>query len=197
MSSPEFTRLRQRHSELVLDLMRAGFLMRTIRRYRLDDPRITDEVRTMLVQDAKERQSLATIIRLSLAVAKAPATQPNNEPTQERSPAAPVVLDPPALKAAIQAIRQQVSEHFYMGEMRDPELTVRSNRRPYVLPRQLAMYIAKQLTGATLQEIGREFGGRHHTTVLHAINRIEAMRRTDQALNRTIARLVNTVVAQT
>jgi chromosomal replication initiator protein len=36
------------------------------------------------------------------------------------------------------------------------------------------MYIAKQLTGATLEEIGRQFDGRHHTTVLHSINRIEA-----------------------
>ena len=43
-----------------------------------------------------------------------------------------------------------------------------------------------------MQEIGREFGGRHHTTVLHSINKIEAMRRTDEALNRTISRLIDT-----
>ena len=81
--------------------------------------------------------------------------------------------------------------------MRDPELTVRTNRRAYVLPRQIAMYIARQVTGATLEEIGREFGGRHYSTVLHAIDKIEAMRRTDEALNRTITRLVNAGVAQT
>jgi chromosomal replication initiator protein len=107
------------------------------------------------------------------------------------------LLDPPALKRLVPAIRQLLSEHFYMREMRDPELTVRSNRRAYVLPRQIAMYIAKQLTGASLQEIGHEFGGRHYSTVLHAINKIEAMRRTDEALNSTIARLMSTVVAQT
>jgi chromosomal replication initiator protein len=90
-----------------------------------------------------------------------------------------------------------VSEHFYLREMRDPELTVRTKRRAYVLPRQLAMYIVKQLTGASLEEIGREFGGRHHTTVLHSINKVEAMRRTDEALNRAITRLVNAVVART
>ena len=90
----------------------------------------------------------------------------------------------PALKEAIQAIRRLVSEHFYLCEMRDPELTVRTNRRAYALPRQIAMYIARQLTGASLQEIGREFGGRHHTTVLHAINKIEGMRHSDEALNR-------------
>ena len=88
-------------------------------------------------------------------------------------------------------------DHFYMREMRDPELTVRIKRRAYVLPRQLAMYIVRQLTGATLEEIGREFGDRHHTTVLHSIDKIEAMRRSDEALNRTIRRLMDAFVAQT
>ena len=88
-------------------------------------------------------------------------------------------------------------EHFYLREMRDPELTVRTNRRAYVLPRQIAMYIARQLTGASLEEIGREFGGRHHTTVLYSINSIEAMRRTDEALNRTITRLADAVATKT
>jgi len=80
--------------------------------------------------------------------------------------------------------------------MRDPELTVRTNRRSYVLPRQIAMYIARQLTGASLQEIGREFGGRHHTTVMHAMNRIEAMRRSEKALDCAIVRLMKAVLAQ-
>ena len=84
-----------------------------------------------------------------------------------------------------------------LREMRDPELTVRTHRRAYVLPRQLAMYISRQITGASLEEIGREFGNRHHTTVLHSINKIETMRRSDEALNRTITRLVGADVAQT
>ena len=84
-------------------------------------------------------------------------------------------LDPPALKETIQAIRHEVCQHFYLREMGDPELVVRTNRRAYALPRQLAMYVARQLTGATLEEIGREFGGRHHSTVLHAINKIAEM----------------------
>jgi chromosomal replication initiation ATPase DnaA len=51
------------------------------------------------------------------------------------------------------------------------------------------MYIVKQLTTASLPEIGRQFGGKHHTTVLHSINKIEEMRRSDKDLNRTITRL--------
>jgi len=93
-----------------------------------------------------------------------------------------VALDPSAVPAAIQSIRRQVCEHFYLREMRDPDLTRRSKRRIFVLPHQ----VAKQLTGAPLQEIGREFGGRHHTMVLHSINKIEAMSRSDMVLDRTI-----------
>jgi chromosomal replication initiator protein len=59
------------------------------------------------------------------------------------------------------------------------------------------MYIARLLTGASQKEIGREFGGRHHTTVLHSVNKIEKMRRTDEALNCTIRGLVEAIVAKT
>jgi chromosomal replication initiator protein len=50
--------------------------------------------------------------------------------------------------------------------------------------------LARQLTGATLGEIGRQFGGKHHSTVLHSIRKIEAMRRTDRILDRTITGLM-------
>ena len=204
-------RLRQGHREHILDQMREGISMRTIRRHRLDDPRITDEVRSVLVEAAKARQSkawfrrteaqraedrLATLIRLGPIVKTGAPKNANNESPEGCARAAAVVLDPMALKEAIQAIRRLVCEHFYLREMRDPELSVRTNRRAYVLPRQLAMYVVRQLTGASLQEIGREFGNRHHTTVLHAINKIEATRRSDEALNRTITRLVEAAVAQ-
>ena len=56
------------------------------------------------------------------------------------------------------------------------------------------MYIARQRTGAPLQEIGREFDGRHHSTVLHSISKIDKMRRSDKALDRTITRLMNACV---
>ena len=55
----------------------------------------------------------------------------------------------------------------------------------------------RQLTGASLQEIGRQFGGRHHTTVLHSINKVEAMLRVDEAVSRTIRRLVDAAVSRT
>jgi chromosomal replication initiation ATPase DnaA len=111
--------------------------------------------------------------------------------------AAQVVTPPQDLPQTIQSIQTLVSEHFYMPEMRDPDLTARTHRRAYVLPRQIAMYIVRQLTMASLQEIGREFGGRHHTTVLHALRKIEEMRRADKALDSVIARLMDAVSMQT
>jgi len=58
------------------------------------------------------------------------------------------------------------------------------------------MYITRQVTGASLQEIGRQFGGRHHTTVLQSINTIDEMRRSGEAFNRTITRLVDAAASQ-
>ena len=185
--------------------------MRLIRRHRLDDPRLTDEVRAVLVAAAKERQSkawfrrpedqrkqdrLRMLISLGPIVIRNAATTNPDSGSQLGHPEAVLILDPVAVPVAIQSIRRQVSEHFYLREMRDPELKVRTNRRAYVLPRQIAMYLVRQLTGASLQEIGKQFGGKHHTTVLHSINKIEAMRRSDEALNHTIAQLVAAVVAQ-
>jgi chromosomal replication initiator protein len=51
------------------------------------------------------------------------------------------------------------------------------------------MYLAKHLTPTSLPQIGREFGGKHHTTVLHSVNKIEELRKTDRELNRLINKL--------
>ena len=56
------------------------------------------------------------------------------------------------------------------------QLKEKSNRKEIVVPRQVAMYLVKELTQASLPEIGRAFGGKHHTTVIHSINKIERQR---------------------
>ena len=91
-------------------------------------------------------------------------------------------------RVTIDLIQKRVSEHF---NLREQDLKVRSNTRAIAFPRQVAMYIVKQLTTASLPEIGRQFGGKHHTTVLHSIDKIEEMRRSDKHLNRTITRLMD------
>jgi chromosomal replication initiator protein len=91
-------------------------------------------------------------------------------------------------KVTIELIQKRVGEQF---GMRDQDLKVRSNSKAIAYPRQIAMYLVKQLTSASLPEIGRQFGGKHHTTVLHSVNKIDALRRTDKDLNRTINRLLD------
>ena len=91
-------------------------------------------------------------------------------------------------KVTIEIIQKRVGEQF---GLRDQELKVRSNSKAIAFPRQIAMYLVKQLTSASLPEIGRQFGGKHHTTVLHSIHKIESLRRIDKDLNRTISRLLD------
>jgi len=69
------------------------------------------------------------------------------------------------------------------------EIKAKNNSRAIVYPRQIAMYLAKHLTEASLPEIGRQFGGKHHTTVLHSVDKIDESRKSDKDLNRLINKL--------
>ena len=91
-------------------------------------------------------------------------------------------------KVTIELIQKRVGEQF---GLRDQDLKVKSNSKAIAYPRQIAMYLVKQLTTASLPEIGRQFGGKHHTTVLHSINKIDTLRRNDKDLNRTINKLLD------
>ena len=57
-------------------------------------------------------------------------------------------------------------------------------------PRQIAMYLAKELTNSSLPEIGKKFGGKHHTTVIHSIRKVEKLRADDPEFNKEINSLV-------
>ena len=74
-----------------------------------------------------------------------------------------------------------------------PQLKSKNNSRAVAYPRQIAMYLAKELTTASLPQIGREFGGKHHTTVLHSVNKIGELRKADRDLNRLINKLSDTL----
>jgi len=99
-------------------------------------------------------------------------------------------IDTQVRKITIEAIQRAVAEHF---GMRVAELKQKNNSRAVVVPRQIAMYLAKQMTEASLPEIGRQFGGKHHTTVMHSIGKIDEQRRTDKSLNSTINKLQETL----
>ncbi|MFL6438987.1 MAG: chromosomal replication initiator protein DnaA [Terriglobales bacterium] len=99
-------------------------------------------------------------------------------------------IDSQARKISIEAIQKAVAEQF---GLRMPEIKAKNNSRSIVVPRQIAMYLAKQMTEASLPEIGRQFGGKHHTTVMHSISKIDEQRRADKDLNRTINKLTETL----
>ncbi len=99
-------------------------------------------------------------------------------------------IDTQVRKITIESIQRAVAEQF---GMRVAELKQKNNSRSVVVPRQIAMYLAKQMTEASLPEIGRQFGGKHHTTVMHSIGKIDEMKRTDKDLNRTLTKLTETL----
>ncbi len=96
-------------------------------------------------------------------------------------------IDSQARKITIDAIQKAVAEQF---GLRSTEIKAKSNSRAIVFPRQVAMYLAKQMTEASLPEIGRQFGGKHHTTVMHSVDKIEEQRQIDKDLNRLLNKLM-------
>ena len=96
-------------------------------------------------------------------------------------------IDTQSRKITIEAIQRATAEHF---GMKISELKQKNNSRQIVVPRQIAMYLAKQMTEASLPEIGRQFGGKHHTTVMHSIAKIDEQRRNDKDLASTISKLM-------
>jgi chromosomal replication initiator protein len=92
-------------------------------------------------------------------------------------------------KITIDAIQKAVSEEF---QLKVSQLREKNNSRAVAFPRQIAMYLCKELTGASLPEVGRAFNGKHHTTVLHAVNKIERLRKEDPELNNVIHKLTDT-----
>ena len=82
-------------------------------------------------------------------------------------------------RVTIEEIQKKVAQHF---NIRLADMHSARRARAVARPRQVAMYLAKQLTTRSLPEIGRKFGGRDHTTVMHAVKRIEELRQMDASL---------------
>ena len=83
-------------------------------------------------------------------------------------------------KLTIEEIQRKVAEHYNirLSDMIGPKRV-----RTIARPRQIAMYLAKQLTPRSLPEIGRRFGGRDHTTIMHGVRKIEELMATDSQLS--------------
>jgi chromosomal replication initiator protein len=84
---------------------------------------------------------------------------------------------------SIEMIQKFVADHY---SLKISELKAKNNSKSIAQPRQIAMYLTKSLTGASLPEIGKEFGGKHHSTVIHSIRKIDDMRKQDPEFDRLI-----------
>ncbi len=89
-------------------------------------------------------------------------------------------------KVTIDEIQRSVAEYY---NLRLAEMLSQRRARVIARPRQVAMFLSKQLTSRSLPEIGRKFGGRDHTTVMHAVRKVEDLVKSDSQLDEDIARL--------
>ena len=86
-------------------------------------------------------------------------------------------------RITIEEIQKRVAEHF---NIKLAEMSSARRSRQVARPRQIAMYLAKQLTSRSLPEIGRKFGGRDHTTVMHAVKKVEELKGADQSFSEDV-----------
>lgn len=93
------------------------------------------------------------------------------------------ILDHEEKAVTIEIIQKFVADYY---QLKLAELKSRNNSKSVAIPRQVAMYLCKNLTHASLPEIGRSFGGKHHSTVIHSIRKIDDLRKRDGNFNTLI-----------
>jgi chromosomal replication initiator protein len=98
------------------------------------------------------------------------------------------VLDHEERAVTIEQIQKFVAEYY---QLKLTELKSRNNSKSVAMPRQVAMYLCKSLTHASLPEIGRSFGGKHHSTVIHSIKKVEEMRKKTAEFDNQIKNLLD------
>ena len=97
------------------------------------------------------------------------------------------VIDHDDRAVTIEQIQKFVADYY---QIKTVDLKSRNNSKSVAMPRQVAMYLSKSLTRASLPEIGRSFGGKHHSTVIHSIRKVEDMRKHDHHFNSVIHNLL-------
>jgi chromosomal replication initiator protein len=93
-------------------------------------------------------------------------------------------------RITIDSIQKATADKY---NIKQAQLKEKNNAKDIVRPRQVAMYLVKELTQASLPEIGRAFGNKHHTTVIHSLRKIEDLRKNDPELNKTINSLIDSL----
>ena len=94
------------------------------------------------------------------------------------------ILDRDDPKVTIEIIQKYIANYY---SLKISELKSRNNAKSIAQPRQIGMYLSKHLTNASLPQIGRSFGGKHHSTVIYSIRKIDTRRKNDTAFNALIS----------
>ena len=97
------------------------------------------------------------------------------------------VIDRDEKAVTIEQIQKFVADYY---QMKPSEIRARNNSKSVAMPRQIAMYLCKALTHASLPEIGRSFGGKHHSTVIHSIKKIEELRKNKPEFDHQVKNLL-------
>ncbi len=100
------------------------------------------------------------------------------------------LLDSMTSVVTVEKIQKLICHHF---KIKLSQLKSKNNSPKIAFPRQIAMYLCKELSDISLPEIGRKFGGKHHTTVLHSIRKIDQLRKKDSQFNKEINNLIGLV----
>ena len=141
-------------------------------------------IATKTKSNVRELEGALTRLMAVSSLTRQPITLPMAQQTLKHLTAAP------ERKVTVESILKAVGERFNMPPA---QLKMKSNTKAIAYPRQIAMYLVKELTHASLPEIGRYFGGKHHTTVLHSITKIEELRQRDEVLNKLIHSLMDSL----
>jgi len=154
----------------------------------MESVKLPDDVRTFMASKTKSnvRELEGALVKL-IAYSSLTGTPINLQMAQQVLKHLVHVQD---RKVTIDAIQKGVAERF---QIKQSQLKEKSNTKKVVYPRQVAMYLVKELTDASLPEIGRAFGGKHHTTVIHSINKIEQTRHVEPDLNRLLQSLMDSL----
>jgi chromosomal replication initiator protein len=153
-----------------------------------ENVKLPDEVRSFMASKTKSnvRELEGALVKL-IAYSSLTGTPINLQMSQQVLKHLVHVQD---RRVTIDAIQKAVAEKF---QVKQSQLKEKSNTKKIVYPRQVAMYLVKELTDASLPEIGRAFGGKHHTTVIHSINKIESTRHDNPDLNRLLHSLMDSL----
>jgi hypothetical protein len=134
-----------------------------------------------------------------------PPIPPEPEPAPVAAPIEPeqptkrpywfwMIAEPQRRYPPVKVIQHAVADHYgvTVHEILSPRRTAK-----VVMPRQIAMYLAKKLTLKSLPEVGRRFGGRDHTTVMHAVRKIESLAQEDESLSAELSALSAAILPNT